>query len=393
MTTCIHSDTKDPVSISSRRFEQSPYYDLYANDQTVLGVYAGRFYPVDNGEDLSSTYWKLRREAVLYDVPEKPWQIEGSDALPFLERVFSRRISDLKVGRGRYAIACTESGGTFMDGVLFRLADNRYWYVQPDGELQSWLTAHSAGFDVKVSDPRSRVVQIQGPRSMEIMSDATAGAIDPSMKYFHAGYFDVGGQTVYVSRTGWTGEVGYEIYSNSDTDHPRLWRDVMAAGEAHGMVFGSTKSMSVRRIEAGILDNLTDFDSSMTPFQAGLGDFVDMDKEGFVGREALLNADRRSTLLGVRCATAVPKYRGDVLDEGAAIGRITAATWSPTLECGIGYIRFNDANDWVGRTVTVTTEEGSTTSGEVVPLPFFDQEKRIPRDASSPVDDMGSRAH
>jgi len=158
------------------------------------------------------------------------------------------------------------------------------------------------------------------------------------------------------------------------------------------MVFGSTKSMSVRRIEAGILDNLTDFDTSMTPYEAGLGGFVDLDKEGFIGREALLTADRRSTLLGVRCATAVPQYRGDVLNEGAAIGSITASAWSPTLECGIGYIRFRHADDWVGRTVTVATEEGGTAPGEVVPLPFFDQEKRIPRGVSSPADDIASGA-
>ncbi len=383
MSTCIHSDTQAPVSISSRRFEQSPYYGLYANDRTVLGVYAGRFYPVDNGEDLTTTYWNLRREAVLYDVPEKPWQIDGPDVLPFLERVFSRRIEDLPVGRGRYAIACTESGGTFMDGVLFRLTEDRYWYVQPDGELRSWLVAHSAGFDVRITDPRSRVLQIQGPRSMEIMSDLTAGAIDPSMKYFHAGHFDVGGQAVYVSRTGWTGEVGYEIYSHAETDHPRLWRAIESAGESRGMAFGSTKSMGVRRIEAGILDNLTDFDTSMTPYQAGLGDFIDLDKEGFVGRQALLTADRRPTLLGVRCATAVPRYRGGVLDDGTAVGSITAAAWSPTLECGIGYVRFLEADDWVGRNVTVATDDGGSAQGEVVSLPFFDQEKRIPRTTPS----------
>jgi glycine cleavage system aminomethyltransferase T len=385
MSNCIHSDTKDPVTISSRRFEQSPYFSRYANEKTVLGVYAGRFYPVDNGEDSTATYWKLRREAVLYDVPEKPWQIEGPDAVPFLERVFARRIGDLKPGRGRYAIACTESGGTFMDGVLFRIDDDVFWYVQPEGELLSWFMAHSAGYDVSVSDPRSRVLQIQGPHSPAIMSDLTVGAIDSSMKYFHSGHFDVGGQTVYISRTGWTGELGYEIYSNAETDHLRLWRDVTSAGERHGMVFGSTKSMGVRRIEAGILDNLTDFDTTMTPYQAGLGNFIDLDKEGFVGREALLDADRRTTLLGVRCPSGIPNYRGNVWVDGTPVGSVTAAAWSPTLDCGIGYVRFHDADDWVGRPVTVTTEHDLQALGEVVTLPFFDGEKLIPRGLPSPA--------
>ena len=124
------------------------------NPDTVMGVYAGRYYSVYNGEDVEEGYWSLRRQAVLYDVPERPVEISGPDAERFLEYVFARRISTLKTGRGRYAIACSHDGGLFMDGVLFKLADQRYWYVQPDGALETWLLAHSNGFDVKVSDPQ-----------------------------------------------------------------------------------------------------------------------------------------------------------------------------------------------------------------------------------------------
>jgi glycine cleavage system aminomethyltransferase T len=288
------------VRLSARRFEQSPYFDCYASPESVLGVAAGRYYESTNGQDPLETYWKLRKEAVLYDVPEKPWQIEGSDAVPFLERVFARRIGNLPQGRGRYAIACTSDGGTFMDGILFKMAEDRFWYVQADGDFETWLIAHSNGFDVKISDPNSRALQIQGPNSMKIMADATNGAIDENMKYFHSGFFDIGGQDLYVSRTGWTGELGYEIYcAGENTDHKRLWNDVMEAGAPHGMVYGCMASMIMRRIEAGILDNLSDFDHSMTPFAAGLGKFIDLDKEGFIGREALLVADRRSRLPGL----------------------------------------------------------------------------------------------
>jgi glycine cleavage system aminomethyltransferase T len=387
MSTSIHSDTKNTVRVGARRFEQSPYYDFYANSDTVLGVVAGRYYTVFNGEDPLETYWKLRRQVVLYDVPEKPWQIEGPDVVAFLEHVFARRIGTLTEGRGRYAIACAPNGGTFMDGILFRLSDNCYWYVQPDGALEPWLIALSAGFDVTISDPRSRVLQIQGPTSMQVMRDLTDGAIDATMKYFHAGFYDISGQRLYVSRTGWTGELGYEIYSHGEhTDHGRLWNDVVAAGKPHGMVYASMASMEIRRIEAGILDNLTDFDLTTTPFEAGLGAFIELDKEGFVGRESLLRADRRPLLLGVRCPAATPEYRGPVFDDGAPVGHITAAAWSPTLECGIGYVRFAHAGDWIGRSLTVTTADGGTAPCEVVPLPFLDPDKRIPRglDTESP---------
>lgn len=386
MSSSITSYTTNTVRISERRFEQSPYYEYYANPETVLGVAAGRYYASFNGEDPVKTYWTLRRKAVLFDVPEKPWQIEGPDVLTFLEKIFARRIGNLPEGRGRYAIACTPDGGTFMDGILFKLAENRFWYVQPDGALEAWLIAHSDGFDVKISDPNSRVLQIQGPNSMKIMSEATNGTIDESMHYFHSGYYDIGGQQLYVSRTGWTGELGYEIYSEgTTTDHKRLWNHVLEAGTPHGMTFGSLSVMGIRRVEAGILDNLTDFDASMTPFQAGLGRFIELDKEGFVGRAALLKADRKTLLYGVKCPSVVPHDHGEILDSTTSVGRVTAGAWSPFLECGIGYVRFNESGDWKGKSLLMKSQPGEFVACEIVALPFYDSEKHIPRGIGKPI--------
>ena len=368
------------VRIGATRFEQSPYHALYANQDTVLGVAAERFYPAWNGEDPAEVYQALRGAAALFDVPEKPWQIEGPDATAFLERLFARRISDLAIGRGRYAIACTAEGGVFMDGILFRLDQDRFWYVQPDGAFEQWLLAHRAGFDVSISDPHSRVLQLQGPKSMAIMSAATGEAIDDGLGYFGAGFFEIGGQSVYVSRTGWTGELGYEVYSlGGQTDHHRLWHDLFAAGAGHGLRFGSLAAMGIRRIEAGILDNISDIDPTMTPFEAGLGAFIDLDKPGFIGREALLDADRRCLLHGIRCASKTPRDGDRVRDATQAVGRVTASAWSPALDCGIGYVRFAQAGDWVGRTLALHTRTGDPVDCEVVALPFYDPQKRIPR--------------
>lgn len=145
------------------------------------------------------------------------------------------------------------------------------------------------------------------------------------------------------------------------------------------MVFGSISSMEVRRIEAGILDNLTDFDPSMTPFQAGLGNFLDLDKEGFVGREALLEADRRTLLYGLKCPSATPAMNSGILDGHETVGRVTAGAWSPFLDCGIGYVRFDQPGDWAGRSLALQTSAGETAPCEIVDLPFYDSEKRIPR--------------
>jgi len=351
-----------------------------------LGVAAGRYYDAFNGEDSLKIYWKLRQQAVLYDVPEKPWQIEGPDAVAFLEKIFARRIGDLREGRGRYAIACTPDGGIFMDGILFKMAADRFWYVQPDGDLEHWLIAHGHGFRVKISDPNSRVLQIQGPNSMKIMADATDGAIDASMRYFHSGFYDIDGQTLYVSRTGWTGELGFEIYSQgAATDHIRLWNHLMKSGSAHGMVYGCMASMGMRRIEAGILDNLSDFDLSMTPYEAGLGSFIELDKTDFIGREALLEVDKRSLLLGFSCAAVTPEYGDKICDGAITVARVKAASWSPTLNCGIGYVKFKRPGNWVGQTLDLVAAAGDTGPCKIVELPFYDTDKCIPRGNGEPL--------
>ncbi|MFO1035314.1 MAG: aminomethyltransferase family protein [Geminicoccaceae bacterium] len=383
---CIHSDARTTVRVSARRFETSPFQDRWLTPETVMGVYAGRYYSVFNGEDVEAAYWALRRRAVLYDVPERPVEISGPDAERFLDHVFARRVSDLKVGRGRYCIACTHRGHLFMDGILFRLGERRYWYVQPDGALETWLLAHSAGFDVTVIDPHAWVLQIQGPTSPAILRAASAGAVDERMGYFHAGFVEIAGQEVYVSRTGWTGELGYEIYTlGPATDCGALWDHLVSAGRPHGMVVGSIASMGIRRIEAGILDNGTDFDLSMTPFEAGLGGFVDLGKEQFIGRAALLEADRGKRLFGVKCPDAAPGYRQPIRDGDGIVGHVTAGAWSPYLQAGIGYARFDTPGNWVGQRLTTTTADGDDLGCEVVDLPFYDTEKRIPRGLATSI--------
>ena len=374
------SEANNTVRIDAGRFEQSPYFEFYANPQTILGVAAGRYYPADLGEDTEETYRALRNQAVLFDVPEKPWQIDGPDAVAFLELIFSRRIETLNEGRGLYTIACTPEGGTFMDGILFKLAPNRYWYVQADGAFEEWLIAHKAGFDVRISDPHSRVLQIQGPSSMQIMHDATAGAIDENMKYFHSGYFDLAGQQLYVSRTGWTGELGFEIYSNGEaTDHKKLWDHLLEIGSRHGMTLGSLKAMGIRRIEAGILDNGSDFDPWTTPFQAGLGKFIDLDKPDFIGKAALLDAEQKTLLYGLTCPEAEPRNGDEIYQETRVVGTVTASAWSPLLECGIGYVRFTQPGDWAGKSLSLKMRSGNLLPCDILDLPFYDADKQIPR--------------
>jgi len=380
MKTPNYATAHGTLRISAKRFEASPYTDKYANEDMVFGIYCRRFYPLSIGDDPIEQYWKLKRGVMLYDVPEKPLDIKGPDAEALLERVFTRRIGSLKTWRARYAVACTPQGGILMDGVLIRLADDHFWYVQADGEFESWLLAHSQDLDVTIRDPRSRVLQVQGPKSLEVLQAAVKGGVPEGFGYFHAGMFDFGGQDLLVTRTGWTGEMGFEIYSDgARTDHHALWDHLITAGSPLGMSFSCLESMGIRRLEAGILDNGTDMDPSMTPYEAGIGAFVDLDKDDFVGRDALAKADQNCLLMGLTCSELVPLTGLQVLDGDIVVGHMTAGAWSPYLETGIGFVRFRQKSDWLGRKLALCTPEGTQHQCEIVSLPFYDAQKKIPK--------------
>ncbi|MEP2030299.1 MAG: aminomethyltransferase family protein [Paracoccaceae bacterium] len=374
------SDLENNISISARRFEESPFIERTDNPGMIRGVYAGRYFAIYNGEDYLEKYWRLRQKALLFDAPEKPVEISGSDAVPFLEKIFARSVASMTEGRGYYAIACTPQGGVFMDGVMFRLGENRFWYVQADGPFETWLMAHSGGFDVTISDPNSRALQIQGPASIDIMNKASGGAIDETMKYFSSGYFDLGGQRLYVSRTGFTNELGFEVYTDGvNTDHLALWDHLMACGAPHGMEFSSTRALTIRRIEGGILGNCTDMTPEMTPFEAGLAPFINMDKGDFIGRDALAGKDARSCLFGLTCATETPAAGSAILDGDKQVGRITAGIPSPTLGLGVGYVHFIEPDEWVGRRLSMRLPGGGVHDVQIVEVPFFDRKKNIVR--------------
>ena len=364
----------------------SPFHACYANEHTVLRLAVGRFFVDQDGVDPAIAYWAYRRSAAIIDTPERPVEIAGADAVAFLERLFTRPIANMKPGRGRYVLACTHDGGLFMDGILFRMDATRFWFVQPDCELDAWLLAHRVGFEVSISDPDSRVLQIQGPKSHQVIHAATGGALDETFKYFQIGLFDLDGQNVYISRTGWTGEFGYEIYTlGNSTDCPKLWDHLMGVGKSVGMAFSTMQSINIRRIEAGILDSGSDFDATMTPFEAGLDQFVDLSKEGFIGREALLDAKRGTRLYGLRCDATAPSGGDLVLDAGNVVGRVTTGAYSPYLETGIGYVRFDFPGQWCDRTLVLRSTRAGDSACTINQLPFYDANKRLPR--GLPLDD------
>ena len=368
------------LRLTTKRFETSPFMERYVNDNTVFGLYCRRLFPLTQGNDPEEGYWRLRQKVALFDVPEKPLEIFGPDAVTLLERVLTRSVRSLPLWRARYALACTPAGGIVMDGVLIRTAADHFIYVQADGEFELWLQAYAAGLDVQIRDPGSRVLQVQGPNAFHLMQAATAGEIAKDFRYFHAGRIHVGGQSMVISRTGWTGELGYELYTDGEsTDALALWDHLLERGAEFDLAFCTADVMGIRRLEAGILDNRTDMDTSMTPFEAGLGAFVDFNQPEFVGRDALLSAHRGRLLFGLTCDAAVPLTGTRVLDGDKIVGQTTAGAWTPHLQKGIGYVRFDQHGDWLGKALKLVARDGEVYPCAVVDLPFYDAEKAIPR--------------
>ena len=379
---------RENKDVIARHIEDSPFISFLNSDKVIRGIYAERYFPISVDENIIEKYWLLRQKAALFDVPEKPIEITGKDSEKFLDYIFCRDLSGIKIGRGYYCLACTPKGGIFMDGILFKLETDRYWYVQADGQFETWLLANSNGFNVNISNPHVWVLQIQGPASTSVLKDASNNSLDESFGYYRSDFFDLGGQKIYVSRTGYTNELGYELYCPSDINHKALWDHLMKCGAPYGMEFSSTRAMTMRRIEGGIRENLVDMDTSVNPYDVGLGQFVNLDKENFIGKSSLINANKENKLFGVICKKSVPEVHAKITKSGEEIGKITSGVFSPTLKCGIGFLRLNSPLKIIGEEVQMILSDDSIENCEVVDLPFFDQEKKIARGLDTTIPDV-----
>ena len=367
------------LPVSDHRFKKSPFFACNDKPETRYGIYNQRLYPLSSNYDDVAHYQHLKTDCCLYDVPETPLRIIGNDAAAFLQKLFTRNVKKLNVGRAAYALACDHQGGVLMDGVLMRPNDQEFIYVQGNGDFLNWANANLGDLDASISDFDSWVLQIQGPTALDLMA-AVTGIDQEAFSYYAVTEANINGVACYLSRSGWTGEKGFEIYSKGDDfDGEALWQYLLTEGAPYNLIASDIASMHIRRLEAGILDYGTDIDQSLNPFELGLGNFVDLSKDDFIGRAALIKTDRRATrVMGLRSKQVKP-IRGDRLTNqtGDTIGTITAGAWSPYFDSGIGIIRldrpYNKASG-----LSLRTEQGQF-DAELCALPFYDPKKLIPR--------------
>ena len=360
-------------------YQELPYDPEYSH-------YAGRL----TLEKLSNAtpeemYWKTRKEIILRHTGEYPYEISGPDSLKFLERIFPRNISRVKVGRCSYQFACYHDGGMITDGILLRLEDQKYWFAQADGDLFSWYKANSEGYEVKISDPNVWISQIQGPKSMELLSKLIKEDTAKTWNYFDCKEVTILNEKVVISRSGFTNELGWEIYFRPENNSEKIGDLILSEGQKMGMILTATPSFRGRRIEAGLLSAGQDFNKNTNPFSVGLGKFVDLDKKDFIGKNALSNVEKKCRTWGLRVKESVALKGENIFIENKLIGKVTSSTWSPFQVCGVAIIHLNNDNIGPGSVIDVKCLDGNLYKGEICKLPMYDEKNEIVRGLSKNI--------
>ena len=347
-----------------------PHYTVY-NRRLCVGYFDDR--SVEDG------YWTIRQHVGLLHCGELVLQFKGPDAGRLLNRLLTRDVSKLRSGRCGYGLACYEDGGLLMDGVVLRITDDLFWYVQADGDFYGWARAHAIRMDVDITILDVFVSQVQGPNALKLLDAAANDGVPDSFTYYGLARVDLGGQTYLITRTGFTNELGWEIYSEPHHDADALWTHLRGKGGPLGLDFICNDCIDIRRIEAGILNAGSDFDQSTTPFDVGLAAFVDETKGDFLGKKALASASRDKRQFGLKCLSGDMMISGDVFLEKHPIGKTTAAARSPYLGHSIGYVLLDQAGPKAGTLVRVQCRDGALHTAELVDPPFYDTERLIPR--------------
>ena len=361
------------IGVHPLTYQELPFDPEYS-------IYAGRLTP----EKLSNAtaeemYWKVRRELIFRHTGEHPYEISGPDALKLLQKIFPRDISKVKKGRCSYQFACYHDGGMITDGILLRIDDDTYWFAQADGDMFSWYKAQAEGLNVKIVDPNVWVSQIQGPRSMELLDILTKTNISSNWKYFDCKEVNISGEKIIISRSGFSNELGWEIYFRQENDIEKLGDLILKEGSKMGMIITATPVFRCRRIEAGLLSAGQDFTNKTDPFSVGLGKFVDLEKDNFIGKEALKNSNKKCRTWGLRVEKGTAMKGKNLKINGKIVGEITSSTWSPYQVCGVGIVRMQNNNMGPGTVVDVKCTNGKIQKGELCELPMYDPNGDIVR--------------
>ena len=382
-----------PPILFYSRLRKSPYFHASRrHGVAAYSVYNHMYHPRHYGDPIAE-YWELLNGVTLWDVGvERQVEITGPDAFTFTNMLVPRDLTKCKVGQCKYVFITDEKGGILNDPVLLRLGENHFWLSLADSDIYLWAkgVACNSGLNVTIEEIDVGPVQIQGPKSKEVMVDLFGDSV-LEIPYYFLSERKLEGMDVIVSRTGYTSELGYEIYLKEASRWGiKLWDTILMAGKPHGLaVIGPCH---IRRIEGGILAHGCDITYDTNPFEVGMGYnwMVDLDQAAdFIGKDALKAIKERGVsrqlvgleIGGAQLGTYVDGSMIDVFpvhDGDKRIGEVTSACHSPQLDKNIGLAMVPTEYTEIGTEVIVETPAGKT-SGMVVEKPFIDPKKEIPK--------------
>ena len=366
------------------QIRKSPYFDSTVKwGATGFSVYNHMYIPRDFGNP-EQNFWNLIEKAILCDVAvERQVEITGPDAYKFTQLLTPRDLSKLAIGQCKYVLITNNEGGILNDPVLLRLAENHFWLSLADSDVLLWAqgVAVNSGLNVQIKEPDVSPLQLQGPTSGEIMVKLFGEDIK-DLKYYWLREYTLDGIPLIVSRTGWSSELGYEIYLRDGSKGNELYEKIMLAGKDYGLQPGHTSS--IRRIEGGMLSYHADADINTNPFELGLDRLVNLDNDiNFIGKNALQkikqNGIKRIQVgLEINCKplSSPNTTFWPIKKDNTNIGKITSAIYSPRLKKNIALAMVSIEQSKIGNKFQVTTNEG-TFDSVVVEKPFYDPKKKI----------------
>ena len=366
------------------QIRKSPYFDSTVKwGAAGFSVYNHMYIPRDFGNP-EQNFWNLIEKSILCDVAvERQVEITGPDAYKFTQLLTPRDLSKLAVGQCKYVLITNNDGGILNDPVLLRLAENHFWLSLADSDVLLWAqgVAVNSGLNVKVSEPDVSPLQLQGPTSGEIMIKLF-GADIKDLKYYWLRELELDEIPLIVSRTGWSSELGYEIYLRDGSKGNILYEKIMEAGKEHGLQPGHTSS--IRRIEGGMLSYHADADINTNPFELGLDRLINLDSEvNFIGKDALKKikqdgVKRKQVGLELDCESLKGPNTTfwSIYKNGKNVGKITSAVYSPRLKKNIALAMIEVNHSEIGNTLKVLIND-TEINCIIVEKPFYDPKKKI----------------
>ena len=366
------------------QIRKSPYFDSTVKwGVKGFSVYNHMYIPRDFGNP-EQNFWNLINDAILCDVAvERQVEITGPDAAEFIQLLTPRDLSKLSIGQCKYVLITNHEGGLLNDPVLLRLAENHFWLSLGDSDILLWAqgVAINSRLNVTIKEPDVSPLQLQGPKSIDVMKSLFGENII-NIKYYWLIETELNGIPLVVSRTGWSSELGYEIYLRDGSKGNELWELIMEAGKKFNLQPGHTSS--IRRIEGGMLSYHADADINTNPFELGMDRLVNLDNDNkFIGKDALIRIKetgikRKQVGIIIDCdplegpnTTFWP-----IIKDDKQIGKITSAVYSPRLKKNIALAMIAIEHSEIGGKFKVDTNDNKI-SCTVVEKPFYDPKKKI----------------